>query len=849
MHIECTSGDLFCNVIEKQNRTNKMNQKMDIQTNMETQEMKNEYGYNLYKELLSQDTIFLKSSMEKAKFYKKEMDQIKDKDSDIYKVFNEMMQELKSSDCFSYMLSSYFLWANSSEDSKIRDDIENLLLVPVKTNGWEDFNPAFFKDNNISTPKERTRYERTLSKAGYKNPLYNNAISEILHKRLKWNENIYELSSLDSLPCIWPFKTKWIYTNDKETYLNGYIISKMFNIDNPIIYSIKQDYFSQLTQQVSAIGISIESKKGIIQENDLLDILQKGKEHLTDDGIFIIIGKICEDIQLRKYLIDNCLLEAVFEARDTVYIISKNKRIDNNFGNPDEFKYIREDNASYDFYGQCLKIDSISYQKVAIMNYSLCGKNLNDINQLVSFENSNQEKSLRMNNLLERYKDLPHNDKNGKVFSMQNLASDYDSFICPIQKIKDSLIDSSFRKIEEPVLILNPKLSEARPTYVAATKDEPVYFDRKFWVICRIKDIIEPSYMFYLYQSGTWNNIIGELEYRSDWHCNACAVDDDGNDYFYASYAGGFIKSDTEEVFNVLPEYARRVDRRAWAEWDLFGGKYFPVPLSKEEQKRRVEDSRLMWKVMADRDAAREKLFEEKRWLNEQHIRNIKHRLRDEMTPIHIGIERLYKLMKDSNGVLQENAVFGKRSGQTVEDAFNNLSKAINQVETSLLALTEDPHFADKESLDIISLLYAYQKEKVISSNFHIEIVDTVEGIHPQIVCSHKDLYELLDYLVENASRHGFRDSNRMDYCVRIELFLQDIDCHIVVSNNGIPMSERAQNIYFVRGSYAEETGNSGIGGARVKEIVDHFGGTVYLCNDQSDFPVKIEMIFPIINM
>ena len=109
----------------------------------------------------------------------------------------------------------------------------------------------------------------------------------------------------------------------------------------------------------------------------------------------------------------------------------------------------------------------------------------------------------------------------------------------------------------------------------------------------------------------------------------------------------------------------------------------------------------------------------------------------------------------------------------------------------------------------------------------------------------------MIDYVISNAERHGFRGESGKDYVVRISVSVtNEGNCEILLENNGSPMAPRAEEIYFEHGKYAGDTGHSGIGGARVREIAEHFNGRASLCNDiNSDFPVKVMIMFPIINI
>ncbi len=770
----------------------------------------------------------LESLLEKNVWYTKDFQENYEAKIEKIKSFAPKMDEerllkmMHERDCKVYLFYSYFLCCNSKHP--LRGEVESLLSVPAKKFSFEEIDQL----DPLSAAKLYAPKTGNISDIVDSNPVFKRLVDRVRDKK-----EVYLLG--DTIFDYLPGKKYWHHVEDRLAYIRYTAYNAIQLIESERVTPVlaaKEDSLKNLPQKFPMILMNIDSIFDLS-----LDLITQGVANLTDDGMLIIeefsldfmSGKEC--YELRRFLVQEDLLEAIYESSmGRYYVLNRNKKTQ-------VFYYLSENHSiEEDFYKD--NVQRIDLKMFEAIDYSF-DKNAFESLLTIPFNISETEKYERMSHLLERYADVPHQDNYGKVFTEQYLSKDFESFVCPLDRIQKQHLDPSYRKVTDAVLVFSPNLKEMNPTYVQATQGMPVYFDRTYWVVCSVNENrIDPGYIYYLFYAGILKKAMDAGgDYLGSYY-DVIAVDSKGTPFFLDTY------------YDKLPEHTRRVDKRAWGEWYLFSANYLPIPVSKEEQKRRVEDSRLMWKVMADREAAREKLFEEKKWLNEQHIRNIKHRLRDEMTPIQIGLKRLQKLMRNSGGVLREQDIFGKSSGQTVGNVLDNLLCASVNIEQSLLALTEDPHFSAKERMDIYALLQNYRKENVFPSNFQLEIVPLREYDGIQIECSRKDMYELLDYLVENAGRHGFTDSARTDYCVRIELSIVPGGmCCLVVANNGKPMSERAEEIYFVRGSYAEDTGNSGIGGARVKDIVEYFGGEVRLCTDNSDFPVKIEMLFPIVNI
>ena len=108
---------------------------------------------------------------------------------------------------------------------------------------------------------------------------------------------------------------------------------------------------------------------------------------------------------------------------------------------------------------------------------------------------------------------------------------------------------------------------------------------------------------------------------------------------------------------------------------------------------------------------------------------------------------------------------------------------------------------------------------------------------------------ELIRQIIYNAKRHGFVDKTRNDYSIIIKLSYDNAcnNYEIVFSNNGTPMAKGVNTERFgIRGEYAGDTGNTGIGGYRIKTIVENYKGSYKIINNPLEkFPVSIIIKLP----
>ena len=100
-------------------------------------------------------------------------------------------------------------------------------------------------------------------------------------------------------------------------------------------------------------------------------------------------------------------------------------------------------------------------------------------------------------------------------------------------------------------------------------------------------------------------------------------------------------------------------------------------------------------------------------------------------------------------------------------------------------------------------------------------VADAYVNIAPE------DLRIMLDTIIDNARRHGFSDEESYKN-IFIQLFV-DASCKyfiVDIFNNGKPLPcGMNKELYGLKGEKAGENAHTGLGGYRVKSIVEHYGG------------------------
>ena len=404
-----------------------------------------------------------------------------------------------------------------------------------------------------------------------------------------------------------------------------------------------------------------------------------------------------------------------------------------------------------------------------------------------------------------------------RVFQQKNLANDFSDFVVDAQALDLVEIKGNYRVITEDKLIMYVG-DRIRCSYIKADIKNPVYVGHQFAVLDLNKEILIPEYV----QILCVKNYL-EMAFDDSWERDYYRV----TDYNYDSF--------TEQEFYITPEHK------------IIGKNYRLRIPSKEEQLKSIENARFINASSLERERALKTMLAEKAWLNEEHIRNIKHRIGNELLPIKNDIDTFVKLFRKHPEGLTFDTVRGK--DEKVSEILERLSRCINQFTESLQDLTRTIDKANLKPVDLVETVSGFVKKFAGNNDFKIIIPDIpAERIY---VNGSKNMIDsILQNIVSNAIRHGFIDKSRKDYAIKV-LVQYDGSGNVVltVANNGAPMSALGKGNYFIRGGVAGDTGHSGIGGADIKDTVDCMGGNVVLlCDDQSDWKVCVRISLPITN-
>ena len=418
----------------------------------------------------------------------------------------------------------------------------------------------------------------------------------------------------------------------------------------------------------------------------------------------------------------------------------------------------------------------------------------------------------------------------GYIFTDENLASNWDNVDVQPESLQKGEATKGMRKIVSPVLLL--KSHSSRMAFILASENSPVYISSKrsktdgYTLLFEMMPHVYSEYFFYMSKYKTWIGISHDLDEQERY----------GLDPGYSLVGTCYFDGERDFVI-----YAEGIF--------LSHSKSKHLVPSLSMQRQQIEEAKTMEQLILDKMSEKERKFQQKEWLNEAHIRNSKHRLSNDIMPVRMAVELLERFIAVSSNGVKLSSEIGSVTKRTVGDLLKELIGSIQKVEDDIKKLTESEIAGEQlETIEVECFIREFCDRFASKYNrrftLNIEVKD--EGL--KIKISHNSFESIFENIFSNAVRHGFTDDSREDYKIYVMLSeTSDGYCRIDIANNGNPISERGRNEYFVKGSFSGETGNTGMGGARIFEICEKFNGRAISPYSTIDFPVVVSVEFPIV--
>lgn len=263
---------------------------------------------------------------------------------------------------------------------------------------------------------------------------------------------------------------------------------------------------------------------------------------------------------------------------------------------------------------------------------------------------------------------------------------------------------------------------------------------------------------------------------------------------------------------------------------------------SLEVQRAMYENDKYNYSLSKAKELGLEALLEKQRKDYIEEIRIKKHCLRQYLADITSGVSALTKYVDKHN---LGGGTFSEILNMTLSDHLRRLSNTVDEMDAKLELLTQTKDFGEPAKINLLNFLKKFKGTK----DYKVEhLIKISKGAEYVVSINESDFSEVIQNIVSNAVMHGFTEG-KSGNIIRIVLSYDRDDnmCVVNISNNGKPMPKGMDSKrYGIKGEIAGNTGHEGIGGYRVKSIIEHFKGSYSVDNDENSlFPVQITIKLP----
>lgn len=197
------------------------------------------------------------------------------------------------------------------------------------------------------------------------------------------------------------------------------------------------------------------------------------------------------------------------------------------------------------------------------------------------------------------------------------------------------------------------------------------------------------------------------------------------------------------------------------------------------------------------------------------------------------------------DGLISYNpgAIVDDEQGISVGDVFDNLYNGINQIQDQINKFDRG-HRLVSSAFSLSSFIKDYIDTHK-KPEFHFDFVDDSADI--SIIFPEEALVMILDDIVSNACSHGFGNTAKAGNAIRIESYVEGVDCIVKVSNNGDPLTTliTIEDVFTYNRTGSADKSHSGIGGYEVRNLIRQFDGDVELISNPDDeFPICYKLLF-----
>lgn len=455
---------------------------------------------------------------------------------------------------------------------------------------------------------------------------------------------------------------------------------------------------------------------------------------------------------------------------------------------------------------------NVSIEEIKANNYRLDVRSyfVDKIEIPVGYKKIKLKEVLKYNNRREKISDVSEN-----ILSISDLTDnpfDYEKkYNHKANQGKDRIVSAYYTF--EDVLLVSLRFKNTKPTYYKTSDNRPIYYS---------------------------SNLAG-FHFKQDEQVDV--------GYLINELNADYVKQQVSSVsIGSVMSYIRVDD---FLNIDIL------IPPSIEEQRAIVKGAKEVYQFSSAKELGLEEYIEKMKteYIDEMRIK--KHNLAQYVNSLQSSVSALVKFLKKNNGIISEEQLISIQRHITIGQHLQNMLNTTKEIGAFVNSLTNDLEFGDVMSLNlndfILQYIDHYSQDK-FEFKYYVDnesFVDNDKKFAPITAISESDLKEVFNNIIKNAENHGFVDETKKSYIISISLSF-DISKNLLkidIANNGKPMPKGMDEFrYSLKNEKAGITGNEGLGGFRINQIIEHFGGELKLnTNEQDEFPVIITLYLPLI--
>lgn len=552
-------------------------------------------------------------------------------------------------------------------------------------------------------------------------------------------------------------------------------------------------------------------------------------ERLNEDGYLIIlfdrvfmktIGSRSKKehenwIEFKKTLIRSSELDAFISdtglGKTDIYILKKGKT-DNSVS---VFYEIASENQD-DYLN--LGSEMLQYRNMTQNDLIALDFDLSKVNMLPVIHATKEESFHPLSDLLEASNDkyIPRKKTDfGKVFTPDNYATSFGTFVVHPSSLRETQVDDKWKKVSQPVFVI--RCNPFAVAYVEASKEQPVFFREHTMTFSVKNDVVDLKYLYLLSTNGKLEQLVKDCpSYLFDFGEYTLYTDEGKN---YVGY---------------------------WPAKNLLCYKGLIAIPSLSKQKELCDSLEKLERSRLDRAAMSQ---------YRQDIHERKHALGQIMTQMRSNWESLLLAKNEHDGILDDEFVYGKKHPHTIKQIFETLDSYMKELDEGIESFTPEDNaiFQTKEKIFLQDYLQEYVKTH---SNpcFELQIDSSDESRElGAIVFSKKALETILQNLIFNAWKHGFKGRNSGNI-IRFSISEDENSIQLLVSNNGTPLDKNMDNGELFKFGKSSSRGQESIDGHHHIGLGCHQvwclmrdkgqGDVQCISEPDKEYPVSFKLVF-----